>query len=134
VLLSTALSRETPQRQDRAVKRARRSIVYLLGIVSVIVELLLISILDNHSFHYFEGTFHRCRVERILNGGYNLLNRLFIFPVFHCLLEFGTLVLFICSHICIEDLPLSGLEGEVSLDRRVSFDTALLQGQVESLA
>jgi hypothetical protein len=56
------------------------------------------------------------------------LNRFLILPVFHLLLDFS-----IGIHVCIEDLPLGRLKGEVGLDGRVSLDTALLQGEVESL-
>lgn len=57
-----------------------------------------------------------------------------IFFVFHLLLELSTLDLFVGSHIGIEDLPLGGFQRKVRLNRRVSLDTALLQGKVEGLA
>jgi hypothetical protein len=67
----------------------------------------------------------------LLNG---LLDGSLIFLVFHLFLKLSTLDLFISSHIGIEDLPLGSLEGEISLNGRVSLNTPLLQGEVESLA
>ena len=61
------------------------------------------------------------------------MNGFLVLPIFHLLLDFSTLDLFISIHVCVEDLPLGCLEGEVGLDGRVSLDTALLQGEVESL-
>ena len=61
------------------------------------------------------------------------MNGFLVLPIFHLLLDFSTLDLFISIHICVEDLPLGRLKGEVGLDGRVSLDTALLQGEVESL-
>lgn len=61
------------------------------------------------------------------------MNGFLVLPIFHLLLDFGTLDLFIGIHVCVEDLPLGRLKGEVGLDGRVSLDTALLQGEVESL-
>lgn len=61
------------------------------------------------------------------------MNGFLVLPIFHLLLDFSTLDLFIGIHVCVEDLPLGRLEGEVGLDGRVSLDTALLQGEVESL-
>ena len=61
------------------------------------------------------------------------MNGFLVLPVFHLLLDFSTLDLFISIHVCVKDLPLGRLKGEVGLDGRVSLDTALLQGEVESL-
>jgi hypothetical protein len=62
------------------------------------------------------------------------LHRLLVLSVFHLFLDFCSLDLFISCHIGIEDLPLSGFKREVSLNRGISLDAALLQGQVEGLA
>lgn len=97
------------------------------------MELLVISILDDHSFHDLEGSLHRDRVKRILNGGNSLLNRFLILPVLLLFFELSSLDLFISVHVGIEDLPLSGLQREVSLDGRVSFDTSLLKREVKGL-
>ena len=62
-----------------------------------------------------------------------LLHWLFILFVFLLLLKFNSLDLFECGHIGIEDLPLSGLKRESRALGRVSLDTLLSDGKIESL-
>jgi len=62
-----------------------------------------------------------------------LLHWLLILFVFLLLLIFNSLDLFECGHIGIEDLPLSGLQGEGGALRRVCLDTLLSNGEIECL-
>jgi hypothetical protein len=98
------------------------------------VELLIVSILNDHTLHDLESTLHRCGVKRVLNSLNSLLDGSLIFLILHLLLEIDSLDLFISCHVSIKDLPLSSLEREVSLDGGISLNTTLLQRKVEGLA
>ena len=98
------------------------------------MELLIVSILNDHTLHDLESTLHRSRVKRVLNSLNCLLDGSLIFLIFHLLLEINSLDLFIGCHVSIKDLPLSSLKREVSLDGRIGLNTTLLQRKVEGLA
>jgi hypothetical protein len=97
------------------------------------VELLIISILNDHTLHDLKCAFHWSRVKRIFDCCNSLLNRSLILFVLHLLFELSSLDLFVSSHISIEDLPLSCFEREVSLNGRISLDTAFFKREVKCL-
>lgn len=111
MLLPASLRGETPQRQHRADLSCL--LFHWVFIVLVIFELLIISILHDHSLHDLEGSLHRHRVKRVFNGLHHLLDWSLIFLVLHLLFKLSSLNIFISGHVSIEDLPLSGFKREV---------------------
>jgi hypothetical protein len=132
MLLSTSFSGESPKWQYRS-NIGVRCFFCLVSIVFVIVKLFFISVLHDHSFHNFESSLHRSRVKRILNILNNLLNWSLVFFIFHLFFKLKSLHFFICIHICIKDLPLSGLKREICLNRGICLNTSFLQRKIESL-
>jgi len=122
MLLSASICTESPQRKDRAVVLIFLVLSCVL-VVLIIFKFFFIRILNNHSLHDLKRPFHRSTVQWILNMNLLLLNRLLVLFVFHLLFKLGPLYFFIGSHVCVEDLPLSSLKREVSLNWRISFDT-----------
>ena len=109
MLLPASVSAETPQRQHRP-KLLGVLVFRRLGIIFVVVKLFFVSVLDDHSLHNFERSFHADTEQRVLNLHLLLLLRLFLFFILHLFLDLIALDLFISGHVCIEDLPLSGFQ------------------------
>jgi|LauGreDrversion4_2_1035121.scaffolds.fasta_scaffold27563_5 hypothetical protein len=132
MLLSTSFSGKSPKWEYRS-NIGVRCLFCLVGVVFVIIKLFFICILYDHSFHNLKSSLHRGGIKRILNILNNLLNWSLIFFIFHLFFKVKSLHFFICIHICIKNLPLSGLKREISLNRGICLDTSFFQGKIESL-
>jgi hypothetical protein len=112
MLSSAFFSGETPERKNRAVVM-RLGILSGVFVVLVIVELFLIGILNDHSFHNFEGSLHGGGVKWILHVLLLLLHWLLVLGLaLHLFLQICSLQVFPSLHVGVEDHPLSGFQGK----------------------
>jgi hypothetical protein len=132
MLLPAPVGAEAPERQHWS-KLFGILIFGRLCIIFVVIKFLFVSILHYHPLHNFESSFHSGTVEWILYCDLNLLLRFFVFFILHLFLKLIALNFLISSHVCIENLPLSGFQGERGYLRGVSLHTLLSEWQVECL-
>lgn len=130
VLLPRLLSGESPKRKDRAVVLGNR-ILHLILVVLVIIKLLLISVLHDHSLHDLEGSLHGGGVESVFF--WRRLGDLGLFLLLDLLFPLSFQVCFVLAHVGVEDLPLGGFSGEPVKGWRVSFYTSFFKRQIKSL-
>lgn len=135
VLSPALLCRESPNRQHRPIV-VFLLVLRLILIVPIVMELRMISILDNHPLHDLETSLHRSTVQRVLLNLCLLLVRLLLLMPL-VLLLLGLLLLeplHVLLHVLVEDLPLGGLHGELGALGRVGLDAPLFEDVVEGLA
>ena len=132
MLLPAPVGAEAPERQHRS-KLFGILVFGRLSVIFVVVKLFFISVLHYHSLHDLKSPLHSHTVEGVFHCHLDLLLRLFVFFVLHLLLKFIPLDFLIGRHIGIENLPLSGLQGEGRNLRGISLETLLSKWEVECL-
>jgi len=108
----------------------------LVFIISVVMELCMIGILNDHSFHDLQTSLHWSTIKWIFFD-LSLLLVWFLFFMAFVLLLFSLLLFkpfHVFLHVFVKYLPLGSFNWKLRALWRVSFNSPLFQNMIESLA